>query len=381
MKILIDARFLGPEGTGIGRYTEKLLENLQVIDQTNDYYVVLRASNFDLFQPINPNFRKVIADARWYTVKEQLLIPKILLSIKPDLVHFPHFNIPVTYTGKFVVTIHDLIKSDFASTSSSTRVPLVYWTKHFVYEQVVRLAVQRARQVIVPTNTIKEKVIKQLGTAESKINVTYEAADEKFFTWGEEKRVESGELEVLRKYQVKKPFIIYVGNAYPYKNIDRLLEALKILPSNLSLVNPSARSVFYEKLADKARQEGLSDRVVLPGFVPDEDLAVLYRAAEAYVFPTLSEGFGIPALEAMASKLPVVCSDIPVLREVCGDNALYFDPLNVRDIAQKITQVLADKKLRETLISEGLERSKQFSWRKMAAQTLQIYEEAMTSNK
>lgn len=377
MRVLIDARFLGPEGTGIGRYTEKLLENLQVIDQTNDYYVVLRTSNFDLFHPTNPNFRKVLADARWYSIKEQLLIPKILLSIKPDLVHFPHFNIPVTYTGKFVVTIHDLIKSDFASTSSSTRVPLVYWTKHFVYEQVVRLAVQRARQIIVPTNTIKEKVIKQLGTPEGKINVTYEAADEKFFEWGEKELVKSNELRVLSKYHIKKPFIIYVGNAYPYKNLDRLLESLKILPNNLSLVNPSARSVFYERLADKARQEGLSDRVILPGFVPDEDLAVLYQAAEAYVFPTLSEGFGIPALEAMASKLPVVCSDIPVLREVCGDNAMYFDPLNVQDIAQKINLVISDKKVKSRLVEEGLERARQFSWRKMAAQTLRIYEEAV----
>lgn len=377
MKILIDGRFLGPEGTGIGRYTEKLLENLQTIDRVNEYFVMLRSENFDLFQPTNPNFRKVLADAKWYTLKEQVTLPKIILSIRPDLIHFPHFNIPVTYRGKYVVTIHDLIKSDFASQASSTRAPLVYWAKHFVYERVVRLAVRRARQVIVPTNTIKEKVIKQLGTPEDKINVTYEAAEEKFFAWGEAKLSESEIKKVLDKYHVKTPFIIYVGNSYPYKNLDRLLEALKLLPSNLSLVNPSPRSIFRERLGEKARELGLSDRVFLPGYVPDEDLSVLYRGAEAYVFPTLSEGFGIPPLEAMASKLPVVCSDIPVLREVCGDNALYFDPLNVGDIASKITQVLDDKKLRTYLIAQGLERAKQFSWRKMAAQTLKIYEEAV----
>lgn len=377
MKIVIDARFLGPEGTGIGRYTEKLLENLQVIDQINDYYVVLRTTNFDLFQPTNSNFRKVIADVRWYSIKEQLLIPKVLLGIKPDLVHFPHFNIPVTYRGKFVVTIHDLIKSDFASSSASTRAPLVYWAKHFIYERVVRRAVGGARKVIVPTTTIKDKVVKQLGTDPEKVIVTYEAADEKFFEWGE-KELSTKEVEkVLKKYHIKKPFIIYVGNAYPYKNLDRLLSCLKLLPKNLSLVNPSARSVFYERLAEKAKDEGLGSRVILPGYVPDAELAVLYRAAEAYVFPTLSEGFGIPALEAMASKLPVVCSDIPVLREVCGDNAMYFDPLNVQDIAQKINLVISDKKVSSKLVEEGLERARQFSWRKMAAQTLRIYEEAV----
>lgn len=377
MKFLIDARFLGPEGTGIGRYTEKLLENLQALDKVNDYWVVLRSSNFDLFQPTNPNFRKVIANARWYSIKEQLLIPKVLLSINPDLVHFPHFNIPVAYRGKFVVTIHDLIKSDFASSSASTRTPLVYWAKHFIYERIVRKAVSGARKVIVPTDTIRDKVVKQLGTDPEKIVVTYEAADEKFFEWGEED-VSNKEVEtVLRKYHIRKPFIIYVGNAYPYKNLDRLLLSLKLLPKNLSLVNPSARSVFYEKLAEKAREEGLSNRVILPGYVPDEDLAILYRAAEAYVFPTLSEGFGIPALEAMASKLPVACSDIPVLREVCGDNALYFDPYSEKDIAEKINLILSDKKLRNDLVKEGLERARQFSWRKMAAQTLRAYEEAV----
>ena len=379
MKIVIDARFLGPEGTGIGRYTEKLLENLQILDKINDYWVVLRSSNFDLFQPTNPNFRKVIADARWYSVKEQLVIPRLLLALKPDLVHFPHFNIPVAYRGKFVVTIHDLIKSDFADKSATTRMPLVYWTKHFVYERVIRQAAGRSQKIIVPTNTIKEKVINQLGTSPEKVTVTYEAADDKFFGWGEEQLSQDKSKEILKKYHISKPFITYVGNAYPYKNLDRLLSALKLLPKNISLVNPSARSVFYERLAEKARAEGLSDRVVLPGFVPDEDLSVLYRSAEAYVFPTLSEGFGIPALEAMASRLPVVCSDIPVLREVCGDNALYFNPHDEKDMAEKINTLLSDKKLREALIKEGLERARQFSWRKMAAQTLRVYEEVLKS--
>lgn len=378
MKIAIDARFLGPEGTGIGRYTEKLLENLQALDKVNEYWILLRGSNYDLFQPFNPNFKKVVADARWYSVKEQIVIPRTLLSIKPDLVHFPHFNIPVTYRGKYVVTIHDLIKSDFAGSAATTRPPLVYWAKHFVYERVVREAAKRSRKIIVPTNTVKDKVVGSLKIPGEKVAVTYEAADDKFFSWGGEKLTAPQVNSVLKKYQIKKPFIIYVGNAYPYKNLDRLLQALKQLPSNITLVNPSARSVFYENLAAKAQTEGLSDRVILPGFVPDEDLAVLYRAAEAYVFPSLSEGFGIPALEAMASKLPVVCSDIPVLREVCGDNALYFDPNNVFDIAKKIDEVLKDKKLRENLAKEGLERAKQFSWRKMAAQTLRVYEEAAT---
>ena len=118
----------------------------------------------------------------------------------------------------------------------------------------------------------------------------------------------------------------------------------------------------------------------MPGFVADEDLSILYRAAETYVFPSLSEGFGLPAIEAMASRLPLACSDIPVFREVCGDNAVFFNPTDPADIASKISEVLNDQKLHEKLVKEGLERARQFSWRKMTAQTLLVYEECGKDN-
>jgi glycosyltransferase involved in cell wall biosynthesis len=299
-----------------------------------------------------------------------------LASLRPDLVHFPQYNVPILYRGKFVVTIHDLIKSEFAGKSASTKGPLVYWTKQIGYELAVRVAARFSRKIIVPTNVIKEKISKNLNVLPEKIQVTYEAADEKFFEWGEKNFLKHEIDEVLAKYYIRRPFIIYVGNSYPYKNLNRLVDALKVLPKDLNLVNPCSRSVFYERLTTYAKEQDLADRVILPGFVPDDDLAILYRAAEAYVFPSLSEGFGIPALEAMASKLPVACSDIPVFHEVCGDNAIYFDPRDTADMASKIGQLINDSKLKERMVREGLERAHQFSWRKMAAQTLQIYEGA-----
>lgn len=372
MKIVIDARFLGPEGTGVGRYVQKLVENLEQIDQLNDYVILLRSQNFELYQPTTARFKKVLVEAHWFTFKEQMLLPKVLKEIKPDLVHFPQYNVPIFYRGQFVATVHDLIQDEFVTNPKANMISIII--KKMGYRLAISKAINSSDQIIVPSNTVKEKVVARFGIDNEKVSVTYEAADEKFFEWGEQVISPARSKEILGKYGIKQPFIIYVGNSYPYKNLDRLLECLKMLPKNISLVNPCARSKSYDNLAGKVQALGLTDRVVLPGFVPDEDLAVLYHLAEVYVFPTLSEGFGIPVLEAMASKLPVVCSNIPILREVCGDNAIYFDPHDVQDIASKIAQTLNDKKLKERMIREGLERAKQFSWRKMAAQTLQVYQ-------
>src|SRR4030042_4304885 len=134
MKIAIDARYYGPEGTGIGKYVEKLLENLEQLDTKNEYFVILRRDNFHLFNPKNSNFKKILADARWYSVKEQVLLPAVLTRIKPDLVHFPHFNIPLVFPGKFVVTIHDVIKSEYKGPSSTTQALPIYYLKHLGYE-------------------------------------------------------------------------------------------------------------------------------------------------------------------------------------------------------------------------------------------------------
>src|SRR4030042_4583674 len=154
MKIALDARFFGPEGTGIGKYVEKLLVNLEQVDSQNDYYVILRKDNFPLYNPKNPNFKKVLADARWYSVKEQVLLPAVLAKIKPDLVHFPHFNIPLVYPGKFVVTIHDVIKSEYKGASTTTRALPIYYLKHLGYEVTIRQAIKRAKKIFTPSNFV-----------------------------------------------------------------------------------------------------------------------------------------------------------------------------------------------------------------------------------
>lgn len=374
MRIGIDARFLGPEGTGIGRYVDRLIENLEKIDKNNYYIVFLRKANWHLFNSRSENFSKVLCDAHWYTLKEQLILPLVAGRAKLDLLHIPHFNIPVAYRGKMIVTIHDLTKSEFKDQSSTTHNRGIYQLKHFFYEKVVSLAVRKASHILTPSEYVKKKLQEHLKVDAEKVTVTYEAADPKFSQWREKPLSEGQKRQVLYKYNIREPFLIYVGNAFPFKNLDRLLEAMKSLDPEIKLINPSVRTVFYERLASKVHRLGLEHRVVLPGYVPDEDLSVLYRSASVYVLPSLSEGFGLPALEAMASGLAVACSDIPVLREVCDEAAAFFDPYSPKSLASVINKVLREKELREDLISKGLERVKDFSWEETAKKTLKVYE-------
>lgn len=351
MRIGIDARMLGAPHAGIGRYVENLVKEL---GKSNDLKLVLFKDNI-------PH----------YSLAEQFLMPGIIKKAEVDLVHFPHFNVPVFYSGKYVVTIHDLIKHTSRGLETTTRTPWLYWLKYLGYRFVFRQAVKRAAKILVPSQSVKEELVKVYNLPEEKIVVTYEGVGEKF------QKLEIGNQEsvkILDKYGIRKPFVIYTGSVYPHKNIERLIQSIKLLNQlPITLVISCARNIFWERLRQKIQELGAEEFVNLVGFVPDEELAILYTQAEAFVFPTLSEGFGLPGLEAMACGCPVVCSDIAVLHEIYGEAAVYFNPLNVEDIAEKIKNVIRDTEIRKMLIKKGFEQVKKYSWTKMAKETLKMY--------
>lgn len=377
MRIGIDARFYGPSHAGLGRYTKNLVDRLAEIDTNNDYIVFLHSSNFDEFNTSNPRFSKELVPFAHYSLQEQLSLPGILNKHKLDLVHFPHLNVPMGYRGKFVVTIHDLIMHKFKNRAATTRLRPVYEVKHLGYRAVTRWAAKKAIHVIVPSKAVKQEIVDFYSLPSDKITVTYEAADD--ITSKRKGGRKKGEVDkVLQKYGVSGMYIMYVGNVYPHKNIETLAKAMSELHQKhgVKLVLPSARSIFLQRTEAMMEKHGVRDFVVLPGYVPDDDLAVMYQSAEAYVFPSLAEGFGLPPLEAMAAGLPVVCSDIPVLREVCGSAARYFDPHSAEDLAKVVGEVVSNAKVQHKLRQAGFERIKQFSWKKMAEETISVYQKA-----
>jgi len=376
MKIGIDARFLGPKGKGLGRYTQKLIEELEKIDGQNQYVIFLRRQNWNEFKPSSPNFKKVLADCRWYSLGEQIFLPIKIYQQKIDLMHFPHFNVPVFYFGKFIVTIHDLILRHFKTQRATTRSAFVYWFKGLGYRLVIWLAVKRAQKIITVSNYVKKDIVNTFNIDPDKVAVTYEGAP----TRSLKVKVQNSKL-VLERYKINRPYFLYVGNAYPHKNLEKLIEALGILiekyGQDLRLVLVGEDDYFYHRLKKVIlpilQSMGKMNNIIFAGFVDDENLSVLYQSAELYVFPSLCEGFGLPPLEAMACGLPVVCSGATCLPEILGEAALYFDAKDPEDMAKRIDQALIDEGLRQNLISRGYEQIKKYSWQRMAQETLRIY--------
>lgn len=387
MKIVIDARMYGLEHAGIGRYVLNLVKQIEKQDRKNEYFVLLREKYFTELTFDNPRFHKILADYRHYSLMEQLRLPLQLIKLHPDLTHFPHFNAPLFWFGRQVVTIHDLIKHQSTGTATTTRSGSVYWLKFLLYRVLVKITVKKADHLIVPSRYWQDELVRRYDLKRDKISITYEGVDTKYLKPPMPRPARRGRKtsnikpQTIKKFNINKPFVIYTGSLYPHKNVERLVKAVKLLrtsnfkpqASSITLVVACARNVFYDRFRQKIKEMNAEKFVNLAGFVPDEDLIGLYRQAEAFVFPSLMEGFGLPPLEAMSAGCPVIVSDIPVLKEVCGSAALYFDPSDETDIAAKIKLIVGNSKLKKELIKKGREQVRKYSWTKMAEETRQIY--------
>lgn len=381
-RIVIDARMYGLEHAGIGRYVLNLIKEISRFgweDGGKKFFLLVRKKNYEEVRALVNNFSRVIVvDIPHYSLREQIFLPFILAKLKPDLVHFPHFNVPLLWFGRYVVTIHDLIKHKSRGVETTTHWPIIYWLKYLAYRFLIKMVVRSAVKIITPSQWWKDELVKRYHLPPEKIFVTYEGVEKTFRFLNPPSGSDS---QILKKFGLKKPFVVYTGSLYPHKNISRLVEAIDLLNSseslNLSLAIVCARNIFYHRFLKKLAGTGKDKYIKLLGFIPDGELIRIYRQAEAFVFPSLLEGFGLPGLEAMASGLPVVSSNFSCLPEIYGQAALYFNPLEIKDMAQKIKSVISNRRLRENLVKEGFRQIKKYSWLKMAKETMTVYELAL----
>ncbi len=370
IRIGIDARLW--DETGVGRYTRNLLKEIEKQDKKNDYVLFFykKASHpipieISQLRERNPHWKFIFTNIRWHSIREQADFPKLIKKEKLDVMHFPYFSVPFSYNRPFIVTIHDLIINHFPTGRASTLPLPVYYIKHFAYRSLLKHVSRKACKIITVSKATRDEIIDHLSVNPEKIVVTYEGIDNNF---SENKRAAKA------KYD---NYFLFVGNAYPHKNPEILVEAFAKIVSeypDTKLLFVGAKNYFYSRLQELVVHYHLEKKVIFLGKINDVTLQVLYRNAHALITPSLMEGFGLPGLEAMQQECLVLASDISVYKEIYGDAAVYFDPRSEDSIHATIQSVLRDKKKFAKYREKGLQRIKRYSWEKMTKETIQMYE-------
>lgn len=370
MKIGIDARFYGPRvgGGGIGRYVAELVTHLQELDQENEYIIFLKKENFHECKITNPNFYKKMVDVHWYGLQEQLVMPKEVKLAKVDFIHYPHWNIPLFSKVPFIVTIHDLILiEDKHSARSSTRNKLLHGFKYAIFRTVLENAIHRSKHILTVSSYSKEAILKHFGIHPDKVTVTPNG----IIPSANAKNIS------LTKMGVYEPYFLYVGNAYPHKNLETMLEAFTAFAEKIpyvQLVIAGRRDIFSKKLEKYALELGVNpERLRFIDLPTDEEISALYRAANLFIYPSKLEGFGMPPLEAMSYGTPVAAAFASSLPEVLGNAAHYFNPEEATQLQKIMIAAIKNPKLIRSKVESGLEQVKKFTWKKLAENTLAEY--------
>ncbi len=382
MRIGVNALFLQRPATGMGQHLYHLLKGLAEHDDENRYVLLsprFRRSSVGRFPPLSDRFQniEVVSALRRFGERfeslwwEQVGIVRTCLRERVELLHCPYFSAPLILPAKTVVTVHDLIP--IAMPEYRVR------ARSRAYTSLVSFTVRRVDAIITVSEYSKRDIVRFLGIPEERIHVIGNAVDPSYRPITDTRLLS----KVRERYGIGERYILYFGGFDVRKNVDRILQAYASLPESTrkayQLVIAGRLhmlgSPLYPDPRPRVRELGLDDQVVVTGQIREQDKAPLYSGATVYLFPSLYEGFGIPVLEAMACGAAVITSKITALPEVAGDAARLVDPYKVEDIATAIAELLEDASLRDELRERALARAREFSWSRVAQQTLEVYKQ------
>ena len=370
MRIAIDVRKL--HDFGIGTYVRNLLRQLSRLDHDTEYVLLCQRGDQQVAGELGENFRAVTESSGQYSVSEQLSVPLHVGRASPNLFHTPHYVLPVLTPCRSIVTIHDCIHLIFPQ----------YLRNRLVYAYARTMfwtAVHRASRILTVSEASKNDILRFFDVPSERVTVIYNAIDNRFYEEPTDEQI----ARVRERYQLHDRFLMYAGNVKPHKNLERLIDAFVLLRKNglgdVKLLITGSEISRYATLRRAVHRHNLHKHVRFLGYQSEETLAALYRLADVFVFPSLYEGFGLPPLEAMASGTPVVVSNVSSLPEVVGDAGLLVNPYDPQAIADGISRVLVDKKLREELSARGVVRARAFSWPESVKRIRQIYQEVATA--
>lgn len=372
MKIALDIRRLTE--FGVGTYTRNIVRALSRLDHCNEYFLIGRPEKVAEIGPLPANFQTVPLLESDTTTKGYFECRSLLKRFSCDLVHVPHlFWMPRTFPCPYVVTVHDLLEHMYRAHDGSG-------LKRMLHFRFTRRVLDGAARIFAVSNYTKSEVEKLFGIPGSRIEVIYNAIDERFL------QGHASELDrqmLASRYVVNYPFLLYAGRISPQKNLIRIIEAFSALKAELEKEQeyPDLKLIIIgdelSKHPDLRRtviRGGVQNDVRFMGFVPIDMLRIFYDAAKVFVFPSLYEGFGLPPLEAMAHGTPVVTSNLSSLPEVVGNAAILVNPENVFEIMRALHRVLLDQAMRDRLKQRGYEQVQKFSWDASARKILHEYE-------
>ena len=343
-KVCIDARLI--HAPGIGTYLKNLFPYFQ--SAALQWCALVDPKHVDQLPPF---LQPVSLRAPIYSLREQAALP--LKIPRVDLFWSPHYNVPCLpiRAKKRLVTIHDAFHLAWKKRLS----PL----QRVYAQKMMHSALKLSAQILTPSHFSKSEIQRYTGMLNRPITVIPCGVDTHYFS---QPLDEQETRKVLQKYQIKSPFLLYVGSSKPHKNVKTLIEAFLALGTQavqLVLIGPG------------------QDGVHSIGFVPQEELVHFYRAAKIFIFPSFYEGFGLPPLEAMTAGCPTLVSQAGALPEVCGEGALYFDPHKPEELTKLLAHLLSDEKERQALAERGRKRSRHFCWQRCAQHHIDIMEKIL----
>lgn len=369
----IDATSIQSSVGGGSSYIINLNKALAQADNENIYFIFVKKKDIFAWKSFvsRSNFKFIPCNLPWRWLRiiwELTILPFRLRQFKIDIFHAPHYFLPLL-RGKWhsVVTIHDM---------SVFILPDVYnLIRRWFLQKAILLSLRKADKIIAVSESTKKDIVNIFNIPADTIKVTHEARSEHF------KPIKDTRLlnEIKCRYNTSNDFILFVGEIQPRKNFVNLIRAYFLFSQKSTLeyklIIVGQKVWRFKDVFSVVRDLGLEKKVIFTGYVPQEDIVLLYNAASLFIYPSLCEGFGLTILEAMACGVPVVTSNIFSMPEIAGNAAKLVDPYNVEEIASGIYEVLNDKEIKNNMIQKGFERVKEFSWEKTARETMAIYEE------
>lgn len=359
-KIGIDARLYFQ--TGVGVYLRNILHYLQLSPPKNTrFYIYILKQDASYITFNNKNFITRPVLAKWHTLQEQVGFLNDIYGDKLDLMHFTYFSYPILYKEKFIATIHDLTPLKFKTGRASTKNRFIFELKHRAFEFVLSRQVANATKIITPTETVKKQLSKIYGSkVKDKTKAIYEGVDYEL--------METKPNMDLR-HRFPQRFFLYVGNFYPHKNVERLVDAFKKIQKDVNLVLIGPNNYFSERLKYKIHSEKITS-VFLFHKANTADLVYFYKNSLALINPSLSEGFGLPIIEATYFNLPIIASNLEVFHELLGNQFISIDPNSTSDIESKINYFLQNRP--KVDYGNILEK---YSFRKMTEEISDLYKD------